>query len=389
MANALTFPNPDLVVGDDNKPRWNEPAHRRHGFFNLHRLWRYGLTFRAAQVMPLELRADPRIAAMPDLQRLVELPFFSAMLVLRGRYLLFERYASDFGPAQPHSIQSVSKTMMNLIMGRLVGDGAVSLEEKVSTYLPEIGSGYTGASIQQVLDMDVANEYSEDYDDPYTMAYFHEEAEGFRLPLDFDREQTMRSFIGSIGGSDVANRTGHMLYKSANTDVLAWIAERVTGQSLRAILAEIVDAAGFEGQLHVATDRLGVPVMNSGLCLTARDLARYGAIFARRGWGADGRQVGSASFIERSLEGGLSMPEARKSLRYSNHVNTNGRWLGHGGYGGQYMLVDLTTGVVGVFLSVLDNRSGYDPAYYAPIIRTLEAIGEMTFEDDSAALPVP
>lgn len=384
MAKVPTYPNPDLVVGDDNKPRWNEPAHRRHGFFNLHRLWRYGSSFRAARVIPLEPRADPRIAAMPELRRLIELPSFSAMVVLRGPHLLFERYASDFGPDQPHSIQSVSKTMMNLVIGRLHEDGAIDLGERVSTYLPEIGSGYAAASIQQVLDMDVANEYSEDYDDPYTMAYFHEEAEGFRLPIDPGREQTMRAFIGGISGSDTVNHTGYALYKSANTDVLAWVAERAMDRPLRAILADIADAAGFEGALHMATDRLGVPVTNSGVCLTARDLARYGAIFARRGMGVDGRRVGSAAFIERSLTGGLPLPEGRKGLRYCNHMNTNGRWIGHGGYGGQFMLVDLTSGVVGLFLSVLDNRSGYDAAYYLPIINTLQAIGELDFEDKSA-----
>ena len=68
------------------------------------------------------------------------------------------------------------------------------------------------------------------------------------------------------------------------------------------------------------------------------------------------------------------MPAPRAHLRYSNQTNTNGTWVGHGGYGGQYMVANPETGRVACFLSVLQNAPGYDPAYYPPIIAMLEAI---------------
>lgn len=55
-------------------------------------------------------------------------------------------------------------------------------------------------------------------------------------------------------------------------------------------------------------------------------------------------------------------------------MNSNGVWLGHGGHGGQYLLVDPTTGRVAVFLSVLDTEDGYFSNYYPPIIRMLAEI---------------
>jgi CubicO group peptidase (beta-lactamase class C family) len=122
------------------------------------------------------------------------------------------------------------------------------------------------------------------------------------------------------------------------------------------------------------TDRTGFAFANGGICMTARDLARYGLLIARRGVGVDGHEVGSEPFIARTLAGGVPMPAPRGHIRYSNQTNTNGRWIGHGGYGGQYMLVDMETGSVGVFLSVLENASGYDAAYYPPIIAMLAEI---------------
>jgi CubicO group peptidase (beta-lactamase class C family) len=374
MDEPSTYPNPDLALLGDNKPGWNQPARRRDGFHHLHRVARYGLTFRARNVLRLETRAELAIATRDDVRALTALPWFSAMVVARGPYVLFERYAPDFGPDRPHSIQSITKTMLNLIVGRLVEEGRIDPSRPVGEYLPEIGSGYATAAVQQVLDMDVANDYTEDYADTASTVFAHEEAMGLRLPADPAAEMTMRGFLPTITSSDTANRTGQAQYKSANTDVLAWVAERAGGRPLRSFLADITDAAGFEGALHITTDRDGVPTMDGGASLTARDLARLALLFVRRGAGAAGGSVGSAAFIDATRGRGVPMPPPREWLRYSNQTNTDGRFLGHGGYGGQYMVADLTSGTVGVFFSVLEDKDAYDASYYPPIIRMLADI---------------
>ncbi len=63
--------------------------------------------------------------------------------------------------------------------------------------------------------------------------------------------------------------------------------------------------------------------------------------------------------------------------RYSNHTVTDGQCLGHGGYGGQYMLANPDTGVVVVFFSVLENADAYDAAYSAEVIRMAEEISRL------------
>jgi CubicO group peptidase (beta-lactamase class C family) len=370
--------NPDLDVVLDNKPRWNLPDHRRAGFHNLHRIYRYGLAIRAPDVLELTKCIDPRIAELDAVRQLTGTPHFSGMVVARGARILFERYASDFGPDRPHSIQSITKTTMNLIVGRLVEDGRIDLGAKVSRYLPEIGSGYARASVQQVLNMDVANDFTEDYTDPFATSYLMETAMGWRLPPPGEREPGLREYLMGIRSDDIGNPTGHALYKSANTDVLGWIAERVSGRPLREWLIDIMEAAGIEGVFHIATDRGGVPVVDGGGCLAARDLARYGLLLARRGVGVGGRRVGSAAFIERSRrEPGPPMPPPREWLRYSNQLQTDGEWVGHGGYGGQYLLVNLATGVVVVFYSVLEDADAHDPPYQLSFIRMAAEVSRM------------
>ena len=54
--------------------------------------------------------------------------------------------------------------------------------KKVKEYLPEIGTGYAEATVQQVLNMDLSNNYSEDYSDPFACSFIHETSLGWRLP---------------------------------------------------------------------------------------------------------------------------------------------------------------------------------------------------------------
>lgn len=386
-----TVRNPDLVVTDDNKGNWNLPDNRRWGFHNLHRISRYSLGIRAPAHMPLQKVLDRRIGDMPEVRRLTATAFFSAMVVVRGQTLLFENYAQDFGPECLHSMQSITKTTMNLIFGRLIEDRLVDLNQKVVDYLPEIGSGYAQATVQQVLNMDLMNNFNEDYSDPYrfderpgaTVGYGRQEiAMGWRLPPEGENEIICRQFLTSLVSDDVTNTTGIAQYRSPNTDVLGWIAERVTGRSLRGMLIEIVEAAGIEGMFYISTDREGTPIISGGGSMTARDLARYGQLFARSGVGVNGEKFGNSAYFERIRTcTGPPMPEPEDWVYYSNQMMTNGHWLGHGGYGGQYMLADPVSGVVVAFFSVLEDREGDDATYYKEIIRMAEEIIRLNFDE--------
>ncbi len=381
MTEITTIANPDLDVREDNKARWNLPDHRRRGFHDMHLMARWTMSLRAPRVMPLSRRFDMRIAELESVRRFVSHPAFSALCVVRGQHVLHEAYAADFGPNRPHAIQSIGKMVMNLVIGLLGEEGRIALDARVKDILPQIGSGYAEATIQQVLDMDVVNEYSEDFTDPDATYYRHEASMGWRLDPTERPAPTVKQFVAALTSDDVTNTTGVAQYKDSNNDLLAWIAEEVGGRSMRDHLIAITEAAGLEHHFHITCDREGFPSVAGGGCLTARDLCRFGALFVRGGLGVDGNRVGSAAFIEESLHRGVPLAPPRDHLRYSNQTNTNGRWLGHGGYGGQYMVADLTSGVVAVAYSVVEDKDAYPLAYYPPMITMLETIAAMAFDD--------
>ena len=379
-----TVRNPDLDVEAANQANWNRPDRRRWGFHNLHRLTRYGMSLRASRVLPLTKVIDRRIGDMPLVRQLTGSTIFSGMAVVRDQTVLYENYAADFGPDRPHSIQSISKTTMHLVCGKLIDEGLIDPSQKVAHYLPEVGSGYAGATVQQVLDMNLLNNFSEDYADPWqydptpgaTVGYGREEiAMSWRLQPEGEQPFSCRAFAAALVSDDTANNTGMAQYKSPNTDIAGWIAETVSGRSLREYLIDIVEAAGIEGTFHISTDCDGVPVIAGGVSLTARDLARYGGLIARGGRGVNGESVGSPDFLERTRrERGQPRYDDRDDLTYHNQLMTNGRWVSHGGYGGQYLLIDPDSRTVIAFFSVLEDEQGYDASYYPDIIAMGEAI---------------
>ncbi|MDX8516422.1 serine hydrolase domain-containing protein [Mesorhizobium captivum] len=372
-----SIPNPDLVVSPvENSPHWNLTNHRRQGFQNLHTIARYVTSLRSPRVLPFRKDIDWTIGDRPDVTRFRSLPHFSAFVVARGDRILYETYAPDFGPDRPQSIMSITKLAVNIMLGRCVAEGVLDINGKVKDYLPEIGTGYGEATIRAVADMNIANHYSDD-DDPKAITTWNslEAAVGLRLPPENGKNLSYRSMLCGITGDDLVNRIDGPDYKSASSDVLGWVVERVSKRSVRDWLIEIVEGAGLAGSFHIACDREGVPLLGGGACLSPRDLARYGLLFARRGDGIDGRRVADAAFIDetRSNPGPL-WPKPREGLYYSRHTTTDGTFVGHAGLGGQFLLANPDTGTAVVYMAVHENKDGESMDMYPTLIRMMVEI---------------
>ena len=376
MGKYQIISNPDLTVGKNNKQRWNQANHRRHGFHNAHRLFRRALMVRSRDVLVLGSHPNISIQNHSKLKKLMHNPAFSAVCVIRDDKVLMEAAAADFSISQPHSIQSISKLHIHLIIGQLISQGVLSLDSKIKDYLPDIGTGYAEASLQSLLDMTVTNDFSEDYSDPHSDCYTEEIALGWRLPSNnMVKESTLVDFTNSITGYFDQENVTVAQYKSANTDVLTRILAKHSPKSLAEHIEEIADAIGYEGAFHISLSPDGYPAFSGGGCLSVRDLARFGLMFAREGLDIHGAEFANSVFMSKSLSRNApSLSQPKEWLRYSNHLMTDGRFVGHAGYGGQFLLVDTVTKTSCSFLSVLENEDGYDDTYMGEVATTLRDI---------------
>jgi CubicO group peptidase (beta-lactamase class C family) len=86
--------------------------------------------------------------------------------------------------------------------------------------------------------------------------------------------------------------------------MLGWILERAAGVDYARLLTELIwQNLGAEADAHVTIDRLGAARAAGGICVTLRDLARFGEMvrnFGRTG----GQQIAPRWWIEDFLENG-------------------------------------------------------------------------------------
>jgi CubicO group peptidase (beta-lactamase class C family) len=378
--NIKSILNPTLATIRDNKAKWNLPEFRRRGYRDLHKINRYGLLFRSDAVLTLDIDINEEIGKIPSVQKMTNHDSFCSLIVGKGQNILFEKYANDFSEIQPQTIMSITKLFVNLCIGEMIDNNLLDLNKKISFYLPEIGSGYAEASVQDVLNMNVINAYTEDYTDPYSSSFLHESVGGWRLPENLDQNENQEEFLNKIKAKDgigLENKSDLAFYKSANTDVLGLIIEKISGIKLRDWILSITEAAGFEDALYMATDREGMPWLSGGGCLITRDFLRMGLLFSRKGKGVMGRSVGSEKFINDTLSfKGPKYFEFSKDkfVYYANQTMKNGDWIGHSGYGGQFLMVNLKTNIVASFFSVLETESATNEEYKADMISMLDEI---------------
>ena len=375
----ISHPNPDLTVGAGNKQGWNQPQARRQGFHGAHLLFRRSLMLRARAVLTLHSAPCPDLAARVAQSRLTAHPAFSALVIAQGQDLLFETAARDFATDRPHSMQSITKLHLHLIYGALFAQGRAHPDQRMGEILPDIGPAYAQARIGDVLDMNIENDFSEDYANPLADCYREEAALGWRLLPSDPPELRLRDFVASLTatrhGQDLTNRTTFANYKSANTDALTLVAAELASVSLTQMLETIVDAAGYDGGFHISLSPDGYPAFSGGGCLSARDMARFGLLFARSGTPVSGPGLDTDSFTKTALtRPAPTLSKSRHWQRYSHHVMCDDRRLGHAGYGGQYLMVDMHTGRVGAFFSVLENDEGYDETYMADVVAQLQSL---------------
>ena len=377
MAKIISYKNPELATIKDNKALWNLPKTRRFGYKNLHKINRYGLFLRSDLVLKLKKNYKKEIGVKSLVKRLTKNKSFCSLIVGNGQNILFEKYAKDFSYNQPQTIMSITKMFANLFVGELLKNKKINLNKNVSYYLPKIGSGYANAKVQDILNMNVVNAYTEDYTKAYSSSFMHEPVGGWRLPksgqIKLSQEQYLNT-IKNIKNRDLKNNSEYALYKSANTDVIGLIIEKISGIPLRDWILSAVESAGFEDGLYIASDRYGMPWLSGGGCLITRDFLRMGLLFARKGKGVGKRQIGSAKFLNQTIKNicpKYMELSKNKYLYYSNSTMTSGNVIGHSGYGGQYLAINLKTGNVAAFFSVLETKSATKESYKKDMINML------------------
>ena len=349
------------ATGGVNASNWENGENRRYGLHHFDQIARFTMGVRPSVVRRLKKTQELDIGELPEVKYLTNTTSFSGLVIIKGDTIVYEKYASDFGPSQVHSCQSTTKTINNLLVGKLVSEGKLDLGKKIKDFYPDMGSGYAGATVQQVLDMNVVNDYTEGYGDPDSPIRMHESVSGWRPDRD-DLADDLRAYLKTIESDDITPKEKYQ-YKSTNTDVVGMVVEAAAGRPLHQLVREVMLAAGFENKGYITTDSNGVPGVMGGLILTTRDFARYGMLLRDGGKGVNGAMVGGGKDFQQQTFSNKGASMGFEDFRYSNSTYTNGRFIAHAGWGGQYLYTDPDQDLVVAFHSTLENDSGLVAEY--------------------------
>ncbi len=286
-----------------NRGNWLFPPYNRWAFSHMTELMPCAEVSRGSgEVRELPERSGhvEALEALPvvdhtgtarPLREMLERTYSDALLVLHHGHLLYERYDNDLAPDQRHLLASVTKSFTGFLMLLAIHDGLVDPDRSPADYVPALaGSGFAGATVQQVLDMVFEMEWDElewlgdDPDPGQEEAQFLKflRATGSWVDNAHDPGWGVWDFTRTLTPRGTPGR--RFQYLTPATDVLGWILTMVHGQSYVQTLSErIWSRIGAERSGMLLLDPTGTPVTSGGLNVTARDLARFGQLVLEGG----------------------------------------------------------------------------------------------------------
>jgi CubicO group peptidase (beta-lactamase class C family) len=263
--------------------------------------------------------------------------FTDGFLVVHDGKIVAEHYLNSMNPATLHLSQSVVKSFTSTLIGILVGQGLIDIEKPVTHYLPELArTGYAGATVRQVLDMRSGVKFGEDYLAPNSEVAQLDRASGWKPRRDVADLLHTKGLIQVL--EQERPHGGPFLYRSIETEVLGWIASRVSGQSLAMLMSnELWQKMGAEFDANLTIDDEGTALADGGLSAAMRDYARLGQLYLDKGaW--HGRQIVPESWVAACSTGDIEAFKPNYVERFRHFPNA--------AYSRQWWVVDSVAGLI-------------------------------------------
>ena len=230
--------------------------------------------------------------------------YTDGILVMHQGQVVYERYSGCLDAEGRHGAMSVTKSFVGTVAEILIAEGALDDAKLGSHYVPELSdSAFGSATVRQVMDMTAALDYTENYADPASDIWQYAAA-GDPTPKS-DSYTGPRNFYEFLQGVEREGVHGTaFIYKSINTDALAWVIARATGKDFIDHLSErIWKPLGMDQEADMMIDSLGAPFSAGGLSLSLRDAGRFGQTLLQNGrW--QGAQVIPAVAVASISSGG-------------------------------------------------------------------------------------
>lgn len=290
----------------------------------------------------------------------LESTYADATLILKDGRVVYEAYHEGMPAENPHLLWSVTKSFGGLIATQLLEEGTLKADALITDHVPELeGSGWSGATIQQLLNMTADIDYSEVYADEQSDVIKYALSAGMLpAPEGFAGERDLYSYLPTIGADGAHGE--RFIYRTVHTEVLGWVLRRATGKHLADLVSErIWSRLGAEQDAYLLLDSKGTEWAGAGLNATLRDLGRFAEMMRMDGK-FNGQQIVSPAVIASIREGADREAFKASGRDYQpGYSYRNQWWISHNddgvfeamGVHGQLIHINPAAGLVVVRLS--------------------------------------
>lgn len=263
------------------------------------------------------------------IERFLDDSYTDGFLVAQRGRIIWERYFNGMSERTLHLSQSVAKSVTGAAAGCLTALGVLDPSAPITHYLPELtATAYHGAKVSHVLDMTSGVRFSEEYTDPYSEIGKADVASGWKPPPAGAQgfPDHMWDLILSLTTRERAHGE-RFVYRSIETDVLAFCMERATGKRLPQLVSELLwQPMGAAESACFTVDRAGYALANGGLNATLRDYARFGSLYLNDGH-FNGRQIVPAGWVKATQTGDHALFGDPYTLTSPNGAYRNQFWI--------------------------------------------------------------
>jgi CubicO group peptidase (beta-lactamase class C family) len=211
--------------------------------------------------------------------------YVDGMIILHMGKIIYERYPAGLKQDGIHAAMSVTKSFIGLLASILIAERVIKPQRLVTDYLPELAkSGFAGATVQQVLDMTTAIQYSEDYTNPNAEVWQYSQAGNPFKSEKYLGPKNIYEYLQTVKKIPKQEHGELFGYKTINTEVMGWIISRATGMCVTDLLSKkvwIPLRASTDGLFLL--DSAGKAQAGGGFSLNLRDMALFGEMLRNKG----------------------------------------------------------------------------------------------------------
>ena len=211
--------------------------------------------------------------------------YVDGMIILHMGKIIYERYPAGLKQDGIHAAMSVTKSFIGLLASILIAERVIKPQRLVTDYLPELAkSGFAGATVQQVLDMTTAIQYSEDYTNPNAEVWQYSQAGNPFKSEKYLGPKNIYEYLQTVKKIPKQEHGELFGYKTINTEVMGWIISRATGMCVTELISKKIWIP-----LRTSTDGLflldsaGKAQAGGGFSLNLRDMALFGEMLRNKG----------------------------------------------------------------------------------------------------------